>query len=283
MPASISHEGYSAKPMHSYWDDFWALRGYKDAVEIAHWLGRETEAKAFTASRDEFRTDLYKSIDVATKQHGINFIPGAAELGDFDATSTTIALAPGGEQGRLPDALLRNTFERYWKEFVERRDDKREWEYYTPYELRTVGTFVRLGWRDRAHELLDFFFKDRQPEGWNQWAEVVAREPRKPFFLGDLPHAWVASDYVRSVLDMFAYDRESDQSLVIAAGIPDSWLDGEGIAVSKLRTPHGLLSYTLRREKGVLKLNVDAGLKMPKGGIVFGKQRINKLPADLKL
>ena len=32
MPASISHEGYSAKPMHSYWDDFWALRGYKDAA-----------------------------------------------------------------------------------------------------------------------------------------------------------------------------------------------------------------------------------------------------------
>ena len=31
MPESISHEGYSAKPMHSYWDDFWALRGYLDA------------------------------------------------------------------------------------------------------------------------------------------------------------------------------------------------------------------------------------------------------------
>ena len=32
---SISHEGYSAKPMHSYWDNFWALRGYKDAADIA--------------------------------------------------------------------------------------------------------------------------------------------------------------------------------------------------------------------------------------------------------
>ncbi|MET0733776.1 MAG: discoidin domain-containing protein, partial [Casimicrobiaceae bacterium] len=27
MPASISHEGYSEKPMHSYWDNFWALKG----------------------------------------------------------------------------------------------------------------------------------------------------------------------------------------------------------------------------------------------------------------
>ena len=35
MPPSISHEGYSDKAAYSYWDDFWALRGYKDAVQIA--------------------------------------------------------------------------------------------------------------------------------------------------------------------------------------------------------------------------------------------------------
>ena len=290
MPASISHEGYSAKPMHSYWDDFWALRGYKDAVEIAQWLGRNDDAKKIAASRDQFRDDLYASLQAATRQHGIGFLPGAAELGDFDATSTTIALAPGGEQGRLPDDLLRNTFERYWSEFAERRDGKRAWDYYTPYELRTVGAFVRLGWRDRAQQLLDFFFADRQPSGWNQWAEVVAREPRKPFFLGDLPHAWVASDYVRSALDLFAYTRDRDQALVIAAGIPIAWLDGKGIAVGDLRTPYGELNYTLRREQGRLKLRIGAGLHAPPGGIAFpwpapgkpGRTRINGKPAAWK-
>ena len=35
LPPSISHEGYSAKPMHSYWDDFWALAGLKDAAWLA--------------------------------------------------------------------------------------------------------------------------------------------------------------------------------------------------------------------------------------------------------
>jgi hypothetical protein len=224
---------------------------------------------------------------LASTQHQIDFLPGAAELGDFDATSTTIALAPGGEQDRLPQDLLHNTFERYWREFVERRDGKRAWNYYTPYELRTVGAFVRLGRRDRASELLKFFLADQQPAGWNQWAEVVAREPRKPFFLGDLPHAWVASDYVRSVLDMFAYERESDRSLVIAAGIPNEWLDGDGIAVGDLRTPYGKLSYTLRRDGKIMKLHVDAGLRLPPGGIVFpqqtGELRIRALPADLRI
>lgn len=269
MPASISHEGYSAKPMHSYWDNFWALRGYKDAVEIAQWLGRDEDARRFAASRDQFREDLYASLAAATRAHKIDYLPGAAELGDFDATSTTIALAPGGEQGWLPDSLLRNTFERYWKEFVDRRDGRREWKDYTPYELRTIGSFVRLGWRERAHESLAFFFKDRQPAGWNQWAEVVSRTPRVPFFVGDLPHAWVESDYVRSALDLFAYTRDVDQTLVIGAGLPADWWAGEGVTVDGLRTPYGTLRYTLQQSAKASTLSLGAGLALPAGGIAL--------------
>ncbi|MDI9239632.1 discoidin domain-containing protein [Lysobacter sp. LF1] len=290
MPASISHEGYSAKPMHSYWDNFWALRGCKDAVEIAQWLGRDDDARRFAASRDQFRDDLYASLRSATQQHGIDFLPGAAELGDFDATSTTIALAPGGEQGRLPQDLLDNTFERYWREFVARRDGTREWKDYTPYELRTIGSFVRLGWRDRAHEALAFFFADQQPRGWNQWAEVVSRTPRTPFFVGDLPHAWVASDYVRSALDMFAYTRDVDDALVIAAGIPADWLAGEGVHVANLRTPLGPLGYTLREADGQVTLELARGVEVPPGGVVVswpyadppGPTTVDGLPAQWK-
>ena len=97
--------------------------------------------------------------------------------------------------------------------------------------------FVRLGWRERAHELLDFFFKDQRPRGWNQWAEVVGREPRQPRFIGDMPHAWIASDYIRSVLDMFAYERQSDRSLVLAAGIEDAWFEGPGFAARTCARP----------------------------------------------
>lgn len=269
MPASISHEGYSAKPMHSYWDNFWALRGYKDAVEIARALGREAEARRMAAARDRFRADLAASLQAAVRRHGIDYLPGAAELGDFDPTSTTIALAPGGEQDWLPRDLLENTFERYWRQFVERRDGLREWKDYTPYEWRNVAAFVRLGWRARAWQATEYFFADRVPPAWNQWAEVVSSTPRKPFFVGDLPHAWVASDFLRSALDMFAYVRERDASLVLAAGVPADWLDGEGIAVEGLHTPWGRLGYVLRRVDGALHLDVAAGADLPPGGLVL--------------
>jgi hypothetical protein len=269
MPASISHEGYSAKPMHSYWDDFWALAGYKSAVDIADALGKHDDAARIARSRDTFRADLHASIRRSVASHGIDYLPGSAELGDFDATSTTIALWPAGEQASLPQDLLRNTFEQYWQRFVARRDST-TWKDYTPYEWRTVGTFVRLGWRDRAQAAIDFFMRDRRPAEWNQWAEVVGRNVRESRFVGDMPHGWVASDFIRSALDLFAYERESDQSLVIAAGIPAEWIDGEGVAVERLRTPYGKLSYTLKRDGETMRLDVAAeDMTLPNGGLMF--------------
>ncbi|QGZ41704.1 F5/8 type C domain-containing protein [Pseudoduganella flava] len=286
MPASISHEGYSEKPMHSYWDDFWALRGYKDAVTIAQALGRRAEARKLARQRDAFRRDLYASLDAATHRHGIGYLPGAAELGDFDPTSTTIALTPGGEQQHLPRALVEETYRKYWDFFTARRDGTKAWDDYTPYELRNVSAFVRLGWRDKAEQLLAYFYADQRPRAWNQWAEVVGRDARTPRFLGDMPHGWIASDFLRAALDSFAYEREPDHALLLAEGIPLAWLIGDGIAIRGLRTPYGQLGYRLRRTGGQMTLDVAAGLTIPPGGIVLrwpyggppGAARLNGRP-----
>src|SRR5262249_34285683 len=129
--------------------------------------------------------------------------------------------------------------------------------------------FVRLGWRDRAQAAIDFFMHDRRPAEWNQWAEVVGRDPRVSRFVGDMPHGWVASDFIRSALDLFAYERESDRSVVIAAGVPDAWLEGDGVSIANLRTPYGPLGYSLRREGDTLRLRIDEGSHVPPGGFVF--------------
>jgi len=269
LPESISHEGYSAKPVHSYWDDFWALKGLKDATDLAAALDREDLRSRWAAIRNEFEKDLSASLSRTIASRGIDFLPGSAELADFDPTATTIALDPAGTRSLLPQRELLRTFERYEEEFRLRRDGNTTWDAYTPYEIRTVGTFVRLGSRERAHELLDFFLADRRPAGWNQWAEVVGREPRAPRFVGDMPHAWVGTDFIRSCLDLFAWEREKDGALVLAAGIPAGWLrGGPGVSVRRLRTPHGLLDYTLRNEKRGLRFSVT-GPAMPPGGLAL--------------
>jgi len=270
LPESISHEGYSAKPVHSYWDDFFALKGLNDAAEIAAMLGKEESRTRWAAMAGEFRRDLLASIGRTISQRRIDYIPGSVELADFDATSTTIALDPGGELAHLPRRELLRTFERYYEEFRRRKRPEAAWDAYTPYEIRTVGTFVRLGWRERAHELLDFFLESRRPAGWNQWAEVVGREPRRPMFIGDMPHTWVASDYARSFLDLFAYERESDRSLVLVAGIPEGWISAPGgVAVRGLRTRYGSLDYSLVRSGGETRMNLSGELQVPPGGLVL--------------
>jgi len=269
MPSSISHEGYSAKPMHSYWDDFWSLVGYRDAVDMANALGRKDDADRIAKSRDGFRSDLLASIAATVASHTIDYLPGCAELGDFDATSSTLAITPAGELSNL-SALIHTTFERYWKEFDARAKGERAWKDYTPYEWRTVGSFVRLGWRDRAQSAIDFFFNSgARPRAWNQWAEVVGNDPREIRFIGDMPHIWVASDFIRSTLDLFAYDRASDHALVIGAGLPASWIDAkEGVAIAGMRTAYGALSYRIRNANGRVTLHIDKGATPP-GGFVF--------------
>ncbi len=274
LPQSISHEGYSAKPMHSYWDDFFALKGLKDAVEIAGVLGRTEERERFARIRDEFAADLYASIGGAMAAKRIDFIPGSVELGDFDPTSTTVAVAPGGELGRLPEPALQRTFDRYWERFVARRDGREAWDAYTPYELRTVGTMLRLGRKDRAHELLSWFLAGRRPPAWRDWAEVVWRDPATLKFVGDMPHTWVGSDFLRSTLDFFAYEREADSTLVVGDGLLEAWVDDStGVSIADFSTHYGPLSYSMRGERDTVRVRLDAGVRVPPGGIVVRSPR----------
>lgn len=270
MPPSISHEGYSDKPAYSYWDDFWALRGYKDAVQIAQALGDTAQAVRWAVSRDEFETDLSASIAATAKHYKLDHIAGAADRGDFDATSTTMALNPAQAEGKLPPELLRGTFDRYVAEADARIQGSKAWKDYTPYELRNVSALARLGRVDDAHRLLAWFFMHQRPAGWNQWAEVVMPDARKVQFLGDMPHAWISSDYLRAALDLLAYERESTGSLVLGAGLSPAWRAAGDIGVTGLSTAWGRLDYRLlKRADGGWTLHID--------------RRPDRLPGDLRL
>jgi hypothetical protein len=272
LTESISHEGYSEKPMHSFWDNFFAIKGLKDAVDIASILGEHELKKKFSAIHQKFKVDLYNSISLSIHNKGIDYIPGCVELGDIDATSTAIAIYPCNEKANLPQPYLKNTFDHYFDYFIKRRDDKSfNWINYTPYELRTVGAFIQLDQRERGHELMNYFFKDQRPQGWNHWAEVVWKDPILPRFIGDMPHTWVGSDFISSLRSLLIFEDEQRKALIIGAGIIPEWVEEKsGVTVKNLKTYYGTISFSIiKQDENTMLLKIGGSIELPPGVIIF--------------
>lgn len=279
LPESMSHEGYMAHPVHAYWDDFWALRGLKDATAMAERLGEPVQSARLAALRDDFRHTLQASLARVIGERGLDFVPGSVELADFDPAATAIAVTIADELQTLPRPAIEQTFAKYLSVLRARIAGTTDWSNYTAYEIRILGALVRLGWRREAHELLDFILADRRIRPWNQWPEISWRDPRGPSFIGDMPHTWIGAEYILAVHSLFAYSRESDLSLVIAAGVAETWLaDGAEVAVQDLPTEYGRIGYRLRRETpGCCRISLSGEPALPAGGLVLAPP----LPGEL--
>ena len=326
LPPSISHEGYSAKPAYSYWDNWWGVRGMADAALLARVAGDTAPARVLARSAREFRGDVVASVARSMQVHKMKVMPGAADLGDFDPTSSTIALEPAQALFDLPPAVLAATFDSAWANFRTRRGDgdatdrgvvpksaqrdrgtcasctataksrslaalgttAPKWEIYTPYEWRQVGSFIRLDQPVRAHELAGWYMATRRPLAWNGWSEAIWREPRAPKFIGDMPHGWVASDFIRATLDLLVYERESDSTLVVGAGIPLEWARARGgVTARGIHSWWGTLDLTVRSVGRTVRYTV-AGVRAPGGievcapfGAVPRAVRVNGRSAEL--
>ncbi len=269
LPESASHEGYLAHPVHAYWDDFWAVRGLGDAAWLAEVRGDAAAAARYTALRDAMRTSIRDSLAHTITTRGIAYVPGSVEWADFDPTATSNAVGLLGEMDLMPRAVLDQTFAEYLAGFRRRAGNAIDWANYTAYEVRIVGALVVLGERASAAELAAFLLDDRRPAAWNQWPEISWRDPRSPGHIGDVPHAWIAAEYVLSIRTMLVYERPADGALVVAAGVPPAWLDdGDAVTVDGLATYWGTLGFTLRRtapDTLALSLRGDA---QPPGGVV---------------
>jgi hypothetical protein len=271
VPESISHEGYHKQAVHSYWDDFFALRGVRDAAVLAGAVGDDEARRRWEREHADFAAALRRSLARVVADRKIDYVPGSVELADFDPTSTAVALTVADAADLVAPAVLARTFERYHDEIVRWRAGHPNRDAYTPYEARNAEALVRLGRRDAASDVLAFVLDGRRPRAWQEWAEVVWRDPAAPRFLGDMPHTWAAQAVVQTLRTMLVYEREHDGALVLAAGVPAAWLDDPaGVAVHGLPTHAGPLTYRLERTAArTVRLAVEAGPTVPRGGLVL--------------
>lgn len=145
--------------------------------------------------------------------------------------------------------------------------------------------------------MIEQFMRDRRPANWQQWAEVVWRDVRNPKFIGDMPHTWVGSDFIRSALDLFAYGGDCgseatqisggddvlqpDCALTIGAGIQLSWIArGDSVVVRGLRTPQGILNYSVASRDSVVTLHFEGDIPIPAAGV---RILLPSTPAPIRL
>ena len=285
LAPSISHEGYST-PTHSYWDDYWALKGLQDGAWLAAALGDSELHKWSEAQYTALHDAVAASIRATMAWKKISFIPSSADLGDLDATGTSIALDPCGQADLFPEAALKYTFDNYLTKIRDRAVSQDTWDF-TPYELRNVLTYVRLDRPADAHEVLTEQLRYRRPLSWQMFAEVVHSRLRHPGYFGDMPHTWIGTEYVRAIIGMLMH--EGKAALELLPGTPPAWLAGAGLRTSQLHTAYGPLTMTARQEGASLRVTLGPGLlpstamhvkwptrSMPKKVWVDGQPRTNQ-------
>ena len=276
MPPSISHEGYSDKPAYSYWDDFWAAIGYRSAQSLAQALGFPDDARAHRErSATSSPPTCWPRSRPARGTHRLDVLPGAADRGDFDPTSSTVALSPGGLLGTLPDALVRNTFDRYWRD-VRPSAATAASRLGSPTRRTSGATSAALcgsgsasahsrRWRSSSATA-------GRPAGTNGPRSCCAMRASRA---SSATCRTAGSRPTRSARcsTCSRTNTRASVSLVLAAGVPLAWFDGPGLVLQDLRTPYGRLGWqgraSIEGSRKVIELDVQSLRTFPPGGVVL--------------
>ena len=243
LAPSISHEGYS-KPTYSYWDDFFALRAWRDCAYLAAEIGAKDIAAQAKAKGEDFATSLARSLRMTGEAMGEGVIPASADREDFDPTSTSIAFEPCRSEDVLPAEFIPATYNRYRAYLDGHRAPDFE-AAFTPYEIRNLNAFVSLGRTEDAFQLVGDALTWRRPAGWRQWAEVVWGNPRAPEYIGDMPHTWIGAEFATAIRRMLL--RENGCTLELFRAVPDAWWEGDGISLHDVPTHFGTVNLKAQR------------------------------------
>ena len=160
-----------------------------DGKMDTRWSGDANDEQWLAKLEKDLRASLLASIEKVCSRDKLKTLPGCAELGDFDPTSTAVGIMIADERDNLPADALKASFDKYVEDSRYRASQpigKRGT--YTPYEARNIGALIRLGIIKDAQMLLEFFVSDGvRPSNWNHLTEVVHGDLRTPSYIGDMP------------------------------------------------------------------------------------------------
>lgn len=276
LPKSESHEGYIGRPQQSLWDDFWALKGWKDGQLLAQVMHQQQDIPWMQGEEQALRQAVKLGSQMVREQKKIEYIPASIGLADFDPTSIAIAVFPTHEHRYLDQVALRHTLDTYYNKTFMPRLTAGLANSYTPYELRTANAYNLLGEKEKALTMLNYFIKDLRPITWNHWAEVVHADYGAPAYVGDMPHTWIGAIFINTVRNLFLV--EDQDTLHIGSGIDENWLK----APIEIRAPSyfGEVAYRMKRTAKQLVITIKIARQPPQGVMIhhpFEKQTIKRV------
>jgi hypothetical protein len=179
-----------------------------------------------------------------------------------DARGTSPAVWPGQ---LLSADQARTWFSGYYERFVVpyggafRHEDNNFWPFGG---LEIAHASLYAGLPDQTNAILVWQLDHVTGKGVWAWGDEVSQDASQ-LIGGDMPHDWVAAEYVDLVRDMLVYESggsyQSAGALQLAAGVPASWIpDGApGVAVKSLPTYFGAISYQLVRAGSTITLDLQ--------------------------
>ncbi len=282
LPISVSHEGYIEPGVHSYWDDYWALKGLSDAKEMALVLGKTKEYKRIKKEEHDLRKCLLDSIKLIQKFKKIKYIPGCPDFGDLDPTSTAISVWPTEVAPYLSQKDLIYTLDKYYNDtFLPTRMDGKKKIDCIPYEMRTANAYLLLGEKEKALKIFKYFLKHLKPKEWKNWIELIHYKYREPKFIGDMPHSWAGAIFINLIRNMLVF--EKNNTLVLGLGIDEEWLNNnQELSIQNCPTYFSEINYSMKKDNNTLGIKVWGKAK-PENGFVFKSPFLKKKIKKVKI
>jgi len=282
LPASVSAEDLGKGDQQHYWDDFWCVRGLRDAVFAARKLGKAKDAAWIEAEADSLLCATLASVrKVMAPQSAPHYIPnGPQDLASSAmARGTSCALWPCAVLDPT-DALTRDSFDCYWRMWIAPFDGGFVHKgHYWPYAgLDLAQGYLMLGQRERAWKMLDWTLDHDPTRGFYSWPEGMSMKDGG-LAEGDMPHGWMCAAYVSLVRNMLV--RESGRDLVLLSGVPRQWLKpGALISVRHFPTEFGTVSYSAEVSQNGLKLQFSGAKPAVVCRVILPGNREAVIPAN---
>lgn len=270
LPAANEDGMASAPPEHRYLDNFWAVQSYFNAALFAKALGKDQEYEQLTSAAQSLADDVQKSLQISQRQQRISYVPKSVEHADLDFA--TLSCAARLDTTLLPilSELVSHGLPHSWDMLAHHHDQASAMNNALDAQWSMVRAFVLSKWANPASDLAMLLLRDRQPQAWNQWPTERSDQPRTSRLVGPFPALSVSAESLNASLDLVAAERPFDHSVLLAAGIPISWLGEEqSVTVRDLLTPYGQLNYHLSRHESQLQLSIDTSSGLPPGGFVY--------------